>query len=269
MASSAQDDVIVIDRLGDTILTLKSPNAVFAVWEQKMPDIELESDSNEEEVPLGEKILESRPMWLRSRITTLSPGGNDIDSQPDTDDGNGASPSIMYRVSSRHLMSGSAKFRNELTGPWDESSKKKDGMYHLNTSEWDIEAFAIFLNVLHLRNRQVPKALSLEMLAKVAVLVDYYRCWEAFDLFSILWVENVRGKEPVPGAYMRELMLWMVVSWVFRLPYEFMQTTRIAIRQNKEPHIRDMELGIPPAILSKMSHADLSINADGNRNAGK
>jgi hypothetical protein len=141
-----------------------------------------------------------------------------------------------------------------LTGSWEESRKGEDGLYHLSASDWYSEAFEILLNVLHLRNRQVPKELSLELLAKVAVLVDYHRCWEDFDLFNTLWVELLRVKQPVPIDYGRALMLWMAVAWVFKLPEEFTATSGIALRENTEPHVQDMELGIPPAILSKIVH---------------
>jgi hypothetical protein len=41
------------------------------------------------------------------------------------------------------------------------------------------------------QHRQVAKQLTLEMLTKVAVLVDYYMCWEAFDLISSVWINDM------------------------------------------------------------------------------
>jgi hypothetical protein len=64
---------------------------------------------------------------------------------------------------------------------WSESDQnEKDGLIHISASDWDAEAFLILLNVLHLRNRSVPDKVSLDMLAKIAVLVDYYECDEPF-----------------------------------------------------------------------------------------
>lgn len=103
--------------------------------------------------------------------------------------------------------------------------------------------------MLHMRFRQVPRSLSLELLAKVAMLVDYYRCWEAFDLIADVWITDLQAKHPVPQIYSRNLMMWLLISWVFKLDAEFERTTKIALRQSFELNIRDMELGIPPAIL--------------------
>jgi hypothetical protein len=252
MAPNAQN-VIVIDQLADAILMLKNPNAAFAVWREQDDAVTLPASSGKEtETISGEKPLESGSTRQDSG-TSSSPNEENGPSQTDSDEGNEVDASISYWVSSRHLISGSAKFRSELTGPWDESTRGEDGLYHLSTSDWDSEAFEILLNVLHLRNRQVPKQLSLELLAKVAVLINYYRCWEAFDLFSTLWLAKVRVSQPVPQQYERDLMLWMVIGWVFKLPEEFTLCTGLALRQNKEPHVQDMELGIPPVILCKAS----------------
>jgi hypothetical protein len=257
--ASNNPKVIVIGHLGDAILTLKNPNTPFAVWkeasgaEKAAPESGVDSDGTKRKVVLGDKTLESRPKRQKPGASSPPCEENDV-SQPDPDEGNVANTFVAYQVSSRHLVSGSAKFRSELIGPWEESRKGEDGLYHLSTSDCDSEAFEIFLNVLHLRNRQVPKELSLELFTKVAILVDYYRCWEAFDLISTVWLNHLQDFDPLPRNYGRELMLWMVIAWVFQLPEEFTETSRIALRENTEPHVQDMELGIPPAILSKIVH---------------
>lgn len=109
----------------------------------------------------------------------------------------------------------------------------------------------MLLNILHLRFRQVPRSLSLEFLAKLAMLVDYYRCWEAFDLIAEVWITDLRARYAGPTTYGRELMLWMLVSWVSKLKTEFNLSTLMALRQSDETGLRDMELGTPPAILRK------------------
>jgi hypothetical protein len=44
------------------------------------------------------------------------------------------------------------------------------------TCTWDAEAVQILMDIIHGRTRSVLKAPSLEMLAKIAVLVGYYEC---------------------------------------------------------------------------------------------
>ncbi|KAF2690671.1 hypothetical protein K458DRAFT_354854 [Lentithecium fluviatile CBS 122367] len=163
---------------------------------------------------------------------------------------------VCYYVSSRHLALGSEFFKSSLTkNGWAEGqSSTSDGKYHLWASDWDPEAFLILLNVLHLRNRQVPRSLTLEMLAKMAVLVDYYRCGEAVDVFSEMWIDSAKKTSPVPSTYGRDLVLWMCIAWVFKLPVEFGQTTNIAFRQSKTPTIQDMCLPIPKLVLDGMEH---------------
>lgn len=68
-------------------------------------------------------------------------------------------------------------------------------------------------------------------------------------MIADIWVTHLRAICPVPGTYGRELTLWMLVSWVFKLKNEFTLSTMRALRQDDEPTIRDMELGIPPAIF--------------------
>ena len=58
------------------------------------------------------------------------------------------------------------------------------GLFHIDAEDWDAETFLIYLQILHLRNRQVPRIVTLEIMAKMAILVDYYDCGEAVKLLS-------------------------------------------------------------------------------------
>lgn len=44
-----------------------------------------------------------------------------------------------------------------------------NGKYQLKAYYWDEEAFMVILNIVHLRNKKVPRDVSFEMLAKVSV----------------------------------------------------------------------------------------------------
>jgi hypothetical protein len=61
--ASNNPKVIVIDHLGDAILTLKNPNTPFAVWkeasgaEKAAPESGVDSDGTKRKVVLGDKTL--------------------------------------------------------------------------------------------------------------------------------------------------------------------------------------------------------------------
>ena len=112
--------------------------------------------------------------------------------------------------------------------------------------------FEILLNILHLPNRQVPVDITLVRLAKFAVLVDYYDCWEAVEVWTNIWIKDLEKKEPVPAVYSRELVLWMLIAWVFEMPGNFNKTTLIALRQSQTPMIQDMGLPISPVVIGTL-----------------
>ena len=234
MTSSPDSRVIV--ETGDVFLTLRNPCADFAVWESAAE----ETDDTERADKESEEVDDTS-------VNETSSDTLITDSDQHTQD-EASRCVVVYHVSSQHLITASPKFRTELTS-WSESRKGEDGFYHIHTDDWDPHALEILLNVVHLRFRQVPRSLALELLAEVAMLVDYYRCWEAFDLIADVWITNIRKTDPVPKAYGRDLMLWMIISWVFKLEAEFSLCTLRALRQSDEPTLRDLELGIPPAIL--------------------
>jgi hypothetical protein len=267
VASPTTEDVIVIDQTGDVLLNLQNPGAKTTIKtantriertqidETDAEDAD-EENTGEEDAPrrkrkrtgtVGQQDATKRLHRERSSsnasISTLG-GDTLIDYTPIE----ASKSAVVYQVSSRHLITASPKFQRELeTG--DEDTIGEDGFYHLTTSGWDSDAFAILLNILHLRSREVPRELTLESLAKVAVLVDYYRCWEAFDLIAAVWIKHLRENYTVPAAYSRDLKLWMLVSWVFKLSDEFTDSTAKALRQSEQPTIRDMKLGLPPTII--------------------
>jgi hypothetical protein len=225
---SGMGTVHTIDPDPDTVLILENPSARFAVWDEVV-----ESPSSPA-VGRGGDLERSRTFsraWLSRRETRREDaptrsGHRRHDSLFGNGDGGGSSEStlvdltepqrvgfgdgvaeeshdgksnsIEYHVSARHLMLASPWFRRALSNKsWTEADRDEKNRFCIRTSNWDAEAFLIFLNVIHLRNRQVPRSVTLEILAKIAVLVDYYECSEAMDLFSEIWVEKL---QPVPAT---------------------------------------------------------------------
>ncbi|KXJ93463.1 hypothetical protein Micbo1qcDRAFT_161478, partial [Microdochium bolleyi] len=89
------------------------------------------------------------------------------------------------------------------------------------------------MNIIHGRTRKTPRSVNVEMLAKIAVLVDYYECFEVVDMFVSRWLEDLKGE--ISSVYGRDLVLWLSISWVFQQPLLFRTATKIAIRDMTGP----------------------------------
>lgn len=59
----------------------------------------------------------------------------------------------------------------------------------------------IVLNIIHSCNRLVPKLADLEMMTKLAILVDKYQMVEAVESFSGPWINDLVTKEPLPDWF--------------------------------------------------------------------
>lgn len=81
---------------------------------------------------------------------------------------------FRIQVSAKHLALASSVFKKILTGGWKESiTYLQKGSVEITAGSWDIEALLIILRIIHCQSYGVPRKLTLEMLAKVAVLADY------------------------------------------------------------------------------------------------
>ncbi|KAI4950459.1 hypothetical protein J4E91_004342 [Alternaria rosae] len=157
--------------------------------------------------------------------------------------------SIHYHVSSRHLILASVAFKRMLAqnGFAESVRNEADGLYHITAHDWDAEAFLIVLRIVHGRNKLIPREVRLEMLAKIAVLEDYYNFGEALDLFTEVWIRELTNR-PIPQTHCRDLVLWVWVAWVFDVEQQFTNVTATSMRQITES-FRTLDLPIP-AIVS-------------------
>jgi hypothetical protein len=233
-----------VDTNADTVLILKNPNTSFAPWSFA-------------EVGTGTTAPRSESTVIEHTIIESASEGTDhgalIKDANIPDDASESSPSnieedkVWYYVSRRHLISASPTWERMLSGTnWQEGiCNENDGLYHVPTSEWDSEALLCLLQIIHLRNGSVPRTVSLEMLAKICVLIDFYDCAEALQAFTERWIAHLLSATPIPSYFCRDLMLWMCIAWVLKLPEEFVQTTTVAIRREDQEM---PTLGLPIAI---------------------
>ena len=173
----------VIDPNADTIIILRSPGnpEYFALWDNS-PFENLDALA---QLPFSLAAEDIETMNTNDTTVHQAPTEGITTTGlehtiPDVPVG-----SVLYCVSSRHLTLASPVFRKMLSPDgFREGYKKPDGRYYIVAEDWEEEAFLIFLNMLHLRGRKVPRYANLELLAKVGILVDYYDCEDAVGSFT-------------------------------------------------------------------------------------
>ncbi|KAK1451061.1 hypothetical protein CCUS01_11238 [Colletotrichum cuscutae] len=157
---------------------------------------------------------------------------------------------VEFIVSSRHLSLSSHYFRAQLCGPWAEALvHSQDGRRHIRAHGWDADALLLLMQIFHAKTRDVPRFISLEQLAKIAILVDYYSCYNAVRFFSVLWIDAL--KEQLPSQCNRELVLWLFVAVVFRRDDIFQTITKTAVTESKGP-LPTLGLPIPGTLIDQI-----------------
>jgi hypothetical protein len=258
----------------DTIVILKNPILDFAPWERPFttePQIAnatpvdatdaadttglsataLASDQAPQASLFGGDSVADRFEVAVTGDTTekaISGGkdnGDTVDQATDT-----LPAGIHYYCSAAHLKVASNTFDKALSGDWAES-RKHDGLYHIVVEDWDEDALLILLNIFHTRYNEVPRAVDIEQLTKLATLIDYYQCREATSMCTEKWMGNLLTKHSPPTTYNRNLMLWMCVGCVFRLETVFRATTKTAVNLGSDGSLRTLSLPIPQAVAGK------------------
>ncbi|KAL7903657.1 hypothetical protein GGI35DRAFT_403840 [Trichoderma velutinum] len=209
-----------LDANGDTLLTLSNSNQLFVKyrppWKSALPQHDV----------LKELQLWTIPTGPTKKSTTGS---------------------IQMQLSSKHLQLASDYFSKMLANDnWKESTPKDGFSFSIPASGWNEEAFLTVMRILHAQTTRLPQIVNLEMLAKIAVIVDYYQCHGATDFFTKAWIAKL--EEPLPTSFGRSLLLRFLVSWVFSEADTFRQLSQIIIRESRGP-ANAQDLPIPGAII--------------------
>lgn len=120
-----------------------------------------------------------------------------------------------------------------LTGSSWSEAKRMHGQFKVDASEWNTQALAIVLNLVHGRHRRTPKTITLQSLANIAAIVDCYEFHEAVEATCSSWVSTLRVSEPIPTKPERRLFLWMFNAWVFGLEDVFKSTTKASFKPRR------------------------------------
>ncbi|KAI2709039.1 hypothetical protein CBS147332_6098 [Penicillium roqueforti] len=156
---------------------------------------------------------------------------------------------VRIQVSAKHLTFASSVFKKILTGGWKESiTYLQKGSVEITAESWDTEAFLIVLRAIHGQYYYIPRKLTLEMLAKITVIADYYGCKTALYIMKDIWIDNL--EENIPPTVSRDLILWLWISWFFQLHSEFKRSTLIAMSRSDD-WVVSFGLPIPTNVIGK------------------
>ncbi|CAI7616945.1 unnamed protein product [Penicillium discolor] len=156
---------------------------------------------------------------------------------------------VRIQVSAKHLTFASSVFKKILTGGWKESiTYLQKGSVEITAESWDTEAFLILLRAIHGQYYYIPRKLTLEMLAKVAMIADYYECKTALYIMKDIWIDNL--KEKIPRTVSRDLILWLWIAWFFQLHSQFKISTLIAMSRSDD-WVVSFGLPIPANVIGK------------------
>ncbi|KAJ5108333.1 hypothetical protein N7456_005008 [Penicillium angulare] len=174
---------------------------------------------------------------------------------------------FRIQVSSKHLMLSSPVFKKILTDDGKESpTDPQKGPGEIDAENWDIEAFVILLRAIHGQYYQIPRVLTLEMLAKVAFIANHYECKETLDLLKDVWVENMEDRDKLTFlTALRNCILWLWVAWFFQLPSQFKLSTSF-IMSKSDDRIDVLGLPIYKTVI-KLGLEDLTEILYGTRDA--
>ncbi|RYC54365.1 hypothetical protein CHU98_g11841 [Xylaria longipes] len=261
-ATPSREPLHTVDPKGDVILILHNPDAPFAVWNEnnnlpyvapleqseadpRTPYFDPSSDDSEAASTLNDDLTQDPITHFEPDPELVIPDtdtavGNDdkvlpeLHKLPPSTSSAQATTEVRFLLSSRHLILASEYFRSALEGPWKEgNSISPDGHRSICAEDWDGTALLILMQVIHGRCYSVPRLMSLEMLAKIAVLVDYYQCHEVIKIWSDIWIEKLACS--IPKTCTRELLLWILIAFVFEQKDLFAEATKVAIEYSLGP----------------------------------
>ncbi|RDW91135.1 hypothetical protein BP5796_02300 [Coleophoma crateriformis] len=148
--------------------------------------------------------------------------------------GKEASPltDVGMLVSSKHMMLASPVFKAMLRPNFREGETlRATGQVTIPLPEDHLDAFVILLDIIHGRSKKIPRVVRFEMLLSLAILIDKYRLHELTRFFAEIWLDAV--KDDIPTEMTRELVPWLVITWVFGRADEFRNITRILERESQ------------------------------------
>ncbi|KAF2811893.1 uncharacterized protein BDZ99DRAFT_282566 [Mytilinidion resinicola] len=90
------------------------------------------------------------------------------------------------------------------------------------------ESMTILCQICHIRNQDVPKTLTVDLLAELTILCDKYDCVSAIQPWSVLWARELLPRTREPGS---EKLLF--IAYRLELPMIFFQLTETLVKDRE------------------------------------
>ncbi|KAJ5936828.1 hypothetical protein N7466_003278 [Penicillium verhagenii] len=256
----------IIDRDGKVMIILRNPNLPFAemIEEGKSTgsNIEQQTSVKQRKLTVEKKENDVTPKLSPRQKHEPAPDQAPANESPPNDDSADDSSEksteesmdeecFRIQASAEHLISASPFFKNMLSGGWEESTHYlQKGSVEIVAEGWDMEALLILLHVVHGHFDQVPQELTLEMLAKIAVIADYYMCKECLGAEKTRWMDDLKTR--IVRQSRRDLALWIWIAWFFKSPELFKRFTSHAMSMYKDT-FTSLGLPIPDRVIGNKS----------------
>lgn len=207
----------VIDPDGDVELVLREPNS-----HQIIPKIHSDDYSTHTDLP--DSDFDNPPATGRYTIF------NELYTKQTTPTGtqkveeNHGPREVRMRLSSKHLSFVSSTFRDLLLTSTNKdasaqcsvcSSSPVRRFTRVHTIGWDAMALAIVLDAIHGRHAEIPRVINLGLLARIATVVDYYKCQEVIHVFFGYWQRDIIRQGGFPTILCKRTLLWLYICMVF------------------------------------------------------
>ncbi|KAE8344879.1 hypothetical protein BDV24DRAFT_171382 [Aspergillus arachidicola] len=157
---------------------------------------------------------------------------------------------LRIRASSKHLTLACPQFKRTLQPGFQEGNElKSKGYLELPVQDWPALPFLIVTMIIHGRTRTVPRKVSLGRLAEIAVIVDYYECYEAVEVFSDMWI-NALAEKPLESVSDAEK--WLLISWVFQQDTIFERSSKY-LQLRSTTNMTAIPFPIPSSVRGKFT----------------
>ncbi|RDW64498.1 BTB/POZ domain-containing protein [Aspergillus mulundensis] len=241
----------ILDPKGEVTIVLKTPNAPLAQI-PRPPETKPAGDATSD---MASNVISPSSSPDAAVATPSADLPSDLEIQDDNTSSDKADE-VRFIVSASHLILASPVFRHALTGEWIESQElRRQGTAEIEASGWDTEAFLILLRIIHCKPYDLPKEVSLETLAKLALIADYYDCVKLVQWYADAWISKVlpfRACFSIHEDGMRDMIIRLWVAWVFDVAEEFTSYSSYIMENAKYP-ITSLGLPIPAGILERLN----------------
>jgi hypothetical protein len=163
-------------------------------------------------------------------------------------------------VSSRHMMLASEHFEKLLSGDFHEARTLKSTGHVTISLNLDPDTLIILLQIIHGKTREVPRQVSLDLLRKLAVMVNDFGMLGSVEFFADTWIDHSK-REGLPASYTEDVLSWLYVFFVFGRADEFKDMANLSQRECDESFVDNArEILLPTGIISRSKSSSFKIS---------